>query len=220
MKYFPIALLLISAWVLWNVWLRSSRRRHIDGFALPEGLRRKFREARPGLGAEDEQLAFDALREYFHVCRVAGRRFVSMPSQAADDAWHAFILFTRSYDGFCRRAFGRFLHHTPAEAMSSATLAQEGIKPAWRIACRRQKIDPKNPDRLPLLFAIDGLLAIPNGFRYNLVCDPGAAGIAGAAGYCASHIGCGGGCGGGCSGSGCGGDSGSGDGGGGGCGGD
>jgi len=136
-----------------------------------------------------------------------------MPSQAVDDAWHTFILFTRSYESFCRNAFGRFLHHTPAEAMRSATQAQEGIKHAWRLACRREGLDPRSPSRLPLLFGIDAMLGIGNGFHYQLQCNPGA----GASSYCASHIGCSS-CGGGCSGdrSGCGGDSGC----GGGCGGD
>jgi hypothetical protein len=143
---------------------------------------------------------------------VAGKRFVSMPSQVVDDAWHAFILFTRGYQSFCQRAFGRFLHHTPAEAMRSQTQAQDGIRRAWRLACLREGIDPGRPERLPLLFAIDGLLGIPNGFRYDLVCQPGAAN----SGYCASDIGCGGGCGAssscggsgesGCGGGGCGGD--------------
>jgi hypothetical protein len=122
-------------------------------------------------------------------------------AQAVDDAWHAFILFTRSYDRFCQPALGRFLHHTPAEAMVSPTIAQEGIKRAWNLACRREGIDPKAPARLPLLFAIDAMLGIPDGFRSELRCSPGE----GSSGYCASHIGCTS-CGGGCGGdSGCGG---------------
>jgi hypothetical protein len=218
MKWVFAAVLLGVATLAYVGWVRRSRAGFIDAFGFPDGLRRKFREARPGLNREQEELVFGALREYFHVCRLAGQRFVSMPSQAVDDAWHAFILFTRSYDGFCRRAFGRFLHHTPAEAMQTPTLAQDGIKRAWRLACVRERIDPKKPDHLPLLFAIDGMLGIDDGFRYQLSCQPGAAGSS----YCASDIGCGSGCGGGCSGgSSCGGSSDGGEGGscGGGCGG-
>jgi hypothetical protein len=210
MKWAVAGVVLVAGVLAYAAWIRRSRAAYIDAFGFPDGLRRKLREARPTLTPTEEELVFTALREYFHICRMAGRRFVSMPSQVVDDAWHAFILFTRGYHAFCDRAFGRFLHHTPAEAMQSPTQAQNGIKRAWRLACLREGIDPKRPDRLPLLFAIDGLLGIPNGFRYDLVCQPGAAG----SGYCASDIGCGGGCGGGSS---CGGDSG-GDGGG--CGGD
>ena len=117
---------------------------------------------------------------------------VSMPSQVVDDAWHEFILFTRAYDGFCRKALGRFLHHTPAEAMAAPTLAQEGIKRAWRLACVREGIDPKFPTRLPLIFALDAMLGISDGFTYTLECTDQRSG--GCGGYCASHIGCGSGC--------------------------
>ncbi len=51
-----------------------------------------------------------------------------MPSQVVDDAWHEFILFTRAYQQYCNKALGRYLHHTPAEAMDSPTIAQEGNK--------------------------------------------------------------------------------------------
>ena len=120
------------------------------------------------------------------------------------------ILFTRRYDQFCRNAFGRFLHHTPAEAMRSPTAAGDAIRRAWRLACAREQIDPRKPERLPRLFALDAALLIAGGFIYQLDCL--AAGNTGS-GFCASHIGCAGGCSG---------DSGSadGDGGGGGCGGD
>jgi hypothetical protein len=206
-NYVVLAALCGLALLVYIGWVRHARNRYLDSFVFPEGLRRKLREARPEITREQENLVFDALREYFHLCRLAGKRFVSMPSQVVDDAWHAFILFTRGYDHFCRCALGRFLHHTPAEAMTSPTIAQEGIKRAWNLACRREGIDPKAPVRLPLLFAIDGMLGIAEGFHYQLRCDPGA----GASGYCASHIGCGscgGGCGGdsSCGGGGCGGD--------------
>ena len=96
---------------------------------------------------------------------------------------------------------------TPAEAMSSQTQATEGIRRAWRLACALEHINPKQPERLPRLFALDGALNIENGFRYDTRCTPGSGN------YCASHIGCSSGCGGGSdsadgdggSGSGCGG---------------
>ena len=143
------------------------------------------------------------LREYFHLCNSAGRRMVSMPSQVVDVAWHEFILFTRKYEYFCGKALGRFLHHTPAEAMRSTTSAQAGIKTAWRLSCLREGMQPRTAHRLPLLFAIDAQLNIADGFRYSLDCkrSPGDD-------YCAGHIGCSSGCGGGCGGDSSGGDGG------------
>ena len=205
----------IAFWLYnWSA-IKKRRADFIDQFAFHPAVINKFREVRPDLRSEQEELVFAALRDYFHLCHRAGRRMVSMPSQVVDDAWHAFILFTRGYELFCRRSFGRFLHHTPAEAMSSPTQAGDGLKRAWRLACAHEGIDPKNPARLPLLFAIDADLKIENGFFYTPNCKSGERPDGSAGYYCGSHIGCS---------SGCGGDSGadSGDGGGcgGGCGGD
>lgn len=55
-----------------------------------------------------------------------GRGFVSMPSQVADDLWHAFILYTHHQPLCCRRAFGHFLHHTPAVALGSESQGNAG----------------------------------------------------------------------------------------------
>ncbi len=177
-----------------KIWQRLGRRRReafIENYPYSKFLDQRLATRRPELSSEQREHVFDGLRDYFHLCNTAGQRMVAMPSQVVDDAWHEFILFTRQYDLFCRHAFGRFLHHTPAEAMPSPTAASNGIKRAWRLACAHENIDPKKPTRLPRLFALDALLLIAGGFIYQLDCM--AAGQAGT-GYCASHIGCGGGC--------------------------
>lgn len=122
---------------------------------------------------------------------------VSMHSQAVDVVCHEFILFTKKYERFCATALGRFLHHTPAEAMKSHIVAQEGIKRARQISCVREGIKPKSPSKLPLLFELDTLLNIPDGFKYSLHCktsSPHGTNTTGSNAYCASHIGCGSGC--------------------------
>jgi hypothetical protein len=181
--------------------LRARREAAIDTYEFPPGLRERVRRHYPHLRDADVDRVFSALREYFHLCRVAGRRLLAMPSQVVDVAWHEFILYTRHYEAFCRQALGRFLHHTPAEAMRSRTEASDGLKRSWRLACRRAGIDPKAATALPLLFAIDSELGIVDGFRYALNCTH-LVSAQGATSYCASHIGCGGGCGGGCNGGG------------------
>ncbi len=213
-KIIIISLLALASVVLWRNWSRQRRGAYIAAFPYQRFLDQRLAARRPELSPEQRGEVFAALDDYFQLCRKAGRRMVAMPSQAVDDAWHEFILFTRQYDKFCRHAFGRFLHHTPAEAMSTPTQASEGLKRAWRLACAHEKIDPKKPERLPRLFAIDAALGIAGGFIYQLDCLAASGGASGT-GYCASHIGCGGGCsgssgssdgdGGGCGG-GCGGD--------------
>jgi hypothetical protein len=178
----------------WRQWAHRRRAAFIEHFPYAEFLDRRLAACRPELTPAQRGEVFAGLRDYFHLCRTAGRRMVAMPSQVVDDAWHEFILFTRHYARFCRGAFGRFLHHTPAAAMSSPTQASDGIKRAWRLACAREGIDPRRPQRLPRLFALDAALLMAGGFIYHLDCL--AAGREGAlgAGFCASHIGCGGGC--------------------------
>lgn len=178
----------VAGTITWLTWLGKSRARFIEHYAFPDAIAEKIRKRYPHLSNADLHRVNRGLREYFHVCRLGGRRQIAMPSQVIDAAWHEFILYTRTYGYFCSRALGRFLHHTPAEAMRGPRDAQEGIKRAWRLACLRERIDPKAPSRLPLLFAIDAELSIPDGFKYALNCVPGRNE------YCATHIGCGGGC--------------------------
>lgn len=220
-KYFIIASLGLLAAVLWRNWARRRQLAYLEAFPYRQYLDQRLAARRPELSEAQRDKIFAALLDYFLICRRAGKHMVAMPSQAVDDAWHEFILFTRRYEKFCQAAFGRFLHHTPAEAMNSPTQASEGLRRAWRLACAHEGINPQKPERLPRLFALDAELGIAGGFIYRLDCL--AAGHAGTAdGFCASHIGCGGssGCGGGCSGdSGSSGGGGSDGGGGGGCGG-
>ena len=184
---------------------RRRQRAFIEGYGFHPAIAGKLRDRYPGLSDDQVDLVLEALREYFLICHTAGRRMIAMPSQVVDVAWHEFILFTKPYQMFCRRALGRFLHHTPTQAMQSPTVAQEGIKRAWRLACERSNIDPAAPTALPLLFAIDAQLNIEDGFRYVLDCKDKSSPAYGE-GYCASHIGCAGcsscgsDCGGGCGG--------------------
>lgn len=192
-KLIVIALLVGLTALLWRNWARGRRVGYIDSFPYQRFLDQRLAARRPELSEAQRAQVFAALADYFHLCHQAGRRMVAMPSQAVDDAWHEFILFTRQYDKFCRHAFGRFLHHTPAEAMATPTQATEGIKRAWRLACAREGIDPMKPARLPHLFALDAALGIAGGFVYHLDCLAAREGAAGT-GFCGSHIGCGGGC--------------------------
>lgn len=174
----------------------SKRGEYIDRYAFPRTIQQKLQEKYPHLNDRQAADVIEGLRDYLHICNAAGKKMVSMPSQAVDVVWHEFILFTMQYQHFCKKALGRFLHHVPAEAMKTPVSAQQGIKLAWKIACQREGISPKSPTRLPRLFALDAMLNIPNGFTYQLKCQRNAK-TAGSScgGYCASHIGCSSGCG-------------------------
>ena len=166
---------------------------YLTSYKLPDALAGKLKDKYPHLTDDQVKMVLDALSDYFYICNQAKKRMVSMPSQVVDMAWHEFILFTRAYEVFCKKALGRFLHHTPTEAMATPTLAHEGIKRAWRLTCAKESIHPSKPNRLPLLFAIDGLLNIEDGFRYSLNCQDKTSPLYGD-GFCAGHIGCAAGC--------------------------
>lgn len=201
-----ILLLLIALILTVSVYraiTRKSRRQFLEAYQMPQAVLNRFRSKRPELSDEQRMKVQQGMRQYFEICQRARGKFISMPSQVVDDLWHEFILFTRNYETFCQKAFGRYLHHTPAEAMSSPSVATDGIRRTWFHACRIEGINPKKPDRLPLLFALDAQFGIAGGFVYTLNCKDTATSASGT--FCASDIGCGTGCGGGVS---CGGDSG------------
>lgn len=211
------------------IWVRWQREVALREAALPQFLKRKLRETYPHLSGKDCELVERGLRQFFYACLRSERKFVAMPSRAVDAMWHEFILHTRAYREWCELTLGWFLHHTPAEALGTRSRGREGLRRAWVWACRDESIHPRHPTRLPLLFALDGKLRIPNGFSYVPDCRDiarkDAQGGDGSTAYCGSELGAGSGDGSssdasggwGHTGSGCGGDGGDG---GGGCGGD
>lgn len=187
--YFWLWIALLVLGVIYLQVRRQARLKQLRTFELPKGVRSRFAAQHPQLSDTQIAQVKEALRDFFECCLRADRRPVSMPSQVVDDLWHHFILFTKAYSDFSQRTFGRYLHHTPAEAMQTPTQASEGIKRAWRLACFKEGIDPNAPSKLPLLFAIDAMLQVPGGFYYTLDCTKGAPNT-----YCAGGIGCGSGC--------------------------
>ena len=103
-----------SAGLVWHAYARLRREAFIREFQWPPGLLDKLSEHHPTFTRKESALVGSGLRQFFLAYLRGGRRHVAMPSQVADDLWHEFILYTRDYKEFCRKAFGIFLHHTPA----------------------------------------------------------------------------------------------------------
>ena len=158
----------IAVFVLLSRWRQARREQFIRNDTLPLGLYRGVRRLRPALSDKDMQLANRALRQFFLAYLKGGFRYVSMPSQLADELWHEFILNTREYSAFCQQAFGRMLHHTPAAALGANKKHNEGLRRCWWQACKEEQVDPRNPTRLPLLFALDTKVRLAGGLRYWL----------------------------------------------------
>jgi len=196
-----IILLLIALVTFAYFWKRERQKRQlkfIKNYKFSPVLIRRVKAQHDYLSDADMLKVIKATRDYFYICNQAKGKMVAMPSEIVDVFWHEFLLFTREYQLFCQKGIGRFLHHTPTEVMKSPTSAQEGIKRAWRLACAKEKIDPKYPKVLPLLFGIDKQLNIKGGFSYELNCKGKVATTDGSSsacgGYCATDIGCTSGC--------------------------
>ena len=168
---------------LYRSWLKYRREEFIRGYRWPAGLLERLEKHHAGFERKDSALVSRGLRQFFLAYLRSGQKFVSMPSQIADDLWHEFILYTREYQNFCQRAFGGFLHHTPAVVLSADRRNNEGLRRVWWQCCREENIDPVNPSRLPLLFALDAKFRVAGGFTYHPQCEQLRQGGSGA-GYC------------------------------------
>lgn len=168
-----ILLLILSAifLVTWSRWRLAKRADFIRTYMFPPGLLDKLLAVRPDLSIKDRQLVARALRQFFLVYHKSGYQHISMPSQVVDDLWHEFILYTKNYQSFCQRAFGRYLHHTPTAVLGQSQSNNDGLRRTWRFACLEENINPMRATRLPLLFALDAKWDIPNGFRYDANCS-------------------------------------------------
>jgi len=120
----PVAILLgialfAGAW-LYGKWRTLRRAEFIRTFRWPRGLLERLEKHHAGFERKDSALGSRGLRQFFLAYLMSGKRHVSMPSQVADDLWHEFILYTRDYDAFCRRAFGGCTTRRPSSSASIA----------------------------------------------------------------------------------------------------
>lgn len=187
--FFIIFLLLLYSYVYMRQ--RKQRAIFLDSYSFPSAITTEVTKRYPHLSEYELEWVIQGLRQYFQLCNAAGVKTVSMPSRVVDVAWHEFILMTQSYAQFCDNGLGRFLHHTPASEMASTDRVMKGLKVAWFYACQWQGINQASPSRLPLLFAIDDVLSIPDGFKHSLhndyatqASDMGEIGCAGGCGGC------------------------------------
>lgn len=161
---------LFSLMLAAGIWAARERGRLVREAPLPRFLRQKLLASYPHLSLRDAELVERGLRQFFIACQRSNKRFVAMPSQVVDSMWHEFILHTSAYREWCDLVIGRFIDHVPAEVLGRKASTNDGLRRAWFWACRDESINPKQPSRLPLLFALDAKFAIPGGFVYLADC--------------------------------------------------
>lgn len=205
---------LVISVMQYRKWRRYQRAQYIQHYQIPlyvlHDLRREH-QLRP----EQLPLIERGFKDFCLIHLDHPRQLHNMPSKAVDALWHAFILDTRGYADFCRRAFGRMLHHRPSLDMQtlSNTTQQNALKSTWLSACQLENIVPTHAVQLPLLFMLDQHLAWSQGLHYSMdqlqhllrVRDASSSCGGGGGGSCggttidvsdSSDSGCGGGCGG------------------------
>jgi hypothetical protein len=150
---------------------RKRREAFIRSYRFPAVLRFKLTSKHPQLSTEQVELVFRALRQYFQACLGSGAvtlgGSVGMPSRVVDDLWHEFMLISREYANFCEQAFGGFLHHAPDSEMKASM--QTALSNTLNVLKPRGGVPPEVATLagIPLLFAIDKALAIPNGYYHD-----------------------------------------------------
>ena len=115
------------------------------------------------------------------------------PSKKVDKAWHEFLLFTRDYQQFCEKRYGRFIHHNPYDAPDRG-----GYRAT--IAAYTAQYGRPSPRIWPTGYTIAGICVGHEGGFFS-----GGGGGDGGGGSDGGGSDGGGSCGGGCGGGGCGG---------------
>ncbi|MCM0148694.1 hypothetical protein KCN56_08995 [Photobacterium galatheae] len=151
----------------WIMAVKYLRTEHIKKYSFPPPLKAKVKACYPHLSDDEIELIFEALRDYFLICLQSPLKKISMPSKAVDVAWHEFILATHTYHHFCKKSFGRYLHHSPDWESNTKAFRTFRNQKSWELICHYDQISPEYPREMPLLFSIDEHLNIEDGFYYQ-----------------------------------------------------
>ncbi|MFG6466954.1 hypothetical protein [Roseateles sp. BYS87W] len=122
----------------------------------------------PGLAVDDAAWLRCSLglAQFFEVCRIqAPHGACALPSKAADSVWHAWLAADAAgLADWQQRHFGRVFDHQETAALGAGP--EDALACTWAGACRSEGVALLGP-KLPLLFALDGLLRLPTGWAYR-----------------------------------------------------
>jgi hypothetical protein len=77
---------------------------------------------------DEGEALFMEVKRFLVLSRVVPSVAWNMYSARVDEVWHQFVLFTTEYLEFCRRYFGRYIHHLPSNAPGSSKT--EALEPS------------------------------------------------------------------------------------------
>lgn len=84
------------------------------GYEAPFLIDKIIEEGIAETRAEAEAL-FLEVKRYIVLSHATGAR-LEIFSHHVDEVWHNFVLYTHEYATWCRRHFGRYMHHAPSNA--------------------------------------------------------------------------------------------------------
>lgn len=119
-------------------WQPTTPKQHqLKTYVFPDIVLKTFEREHPEYSAEQRELAFRGLREYFVLHDLAKGEQLGMPSLLVDQAWHSFILCTREYEGFCLGLLRKMIHHCPdvdakPQNMANASEFKPDVVNTWR----------------------------------------------------------------------------------------
>lgn len=129
---------------------------------------RQAPSAWPGLPVDDLGWLRCAVgfAQFLEACRLQQAQGPgALPSGAADSVWHVWLAADPAgLAVWQQHHFGRTVEHRDAEDLGAPL--EECLARTWVGACRSEGRSPLS-DRLPLVFALDGLLKLPGGWAYG-----------------------------------------------------
>jgi hypothetical protein len=115
------------------------------GYQAPFLIEKLLREGIVDTPEEGEAL-FLEVKRYLVLARLDRSFTFDMHSLRVDGVWHQFILYTVEYTDFCRRFFGRYLHHSPSNAPEAKSAPHA---PAASFAMFRERYEKLFGETLP-----------------------------------------------------------------------
>ncbi|MFJ5229589.1 hypothetical protein ACIQBJ_06755 [Kitasatospora sp. NPDC088391] len=91
--------------------LTATDPRDLIGPEVRELILTTYRANHPDVPEARTELGVGQLAAFLTACATSDRPL--SPSPEVDDYWHAFVLNTEAYMGWCTASFGRMVHHKP-----------------------------------------------------------------------------------------------------------
>lgn len=134
----------------------------------------RFEQLYPNVSIRERRLIEQGFKDYLAL-HALHRYAYAMPSHAVDALWHVMLEFPVEYQQLCQHTIGRPLTHepytnsdVPEENALNMQRQRRQLFNTWHIGCTLERLNPRNSQKLPRLFAIDQALGWSNAQVFSL----------------------------------------------------